>query len=161
MKIYILRHGIALDRNDSSILSDANRPLVPIGIDKIQKIAEFIKKQNLNFECILSSPYLRAKETAKIVSKKFGKGVEESENLTPIGSFDKLIKEIQTKNVDEILLVGHEPHLSLFISYLLVGDAGLALTLKKGGFCCVEFSDKIEVKMGNLIYLLQPKQMIK
>ncbi len=161
MKIYILRHGIALDRNDPSILSDASRPLIPIGIEKTNKIAKFLKKQKFNFDRILSSPYLRAKETAIIVSDLFRLEIQETEDLTPDGSFDKLIDEINSNNVDEILLVGHEPHLSFFISYLLIGDESLDLTLKKGGFCSIEFIDKVQAGMGNLICLLTPKQMIK
>ncbi|KAA3596602.1 MAG: phosphohistidine phosphatase SixA [Calditrichaeota bacterium] len=160
MKIYILRHGIALDRNDPNILSDKSRQLVPIGIEKITNISKFIKKQKINFDLIFSSPYLRAKETAVIVAEKLGVEIQETELLIPSGSFERLIEKINSQNFENVLLVGHEPFLSGFASFLLVGDESLDLLLKKGGFCCVGFYGKIEIGMGTLDFLLSPKQMI-
>lgn len=160
MKIYILRHGIALDRNDPNVSSDANRPLIPIGIEKIKKISKFIKKQKISFDLIFSSPYLRAKETAEIVSEKLKIEIQETELLIPSGSFEKLVERINSRELESVLLVGHEPFLSSFLSFLLTGNENLNLELKKGGFCCVEFYEKIEIGNGTLTFLLTPKQMI-
>ncbi len=76
--------------------------------------------------------------TADILANEFDlkDKVALTENLIPPGNFDMLIQEISEKyKVDSLALVGHEPMLSRFISFLATGKTDMALTLKKGGIC--------------------------
>ena len=64
MNLYILRHGIAVERGTPGYAKDADRPLTLEGERKLQLIAQAMKALDLAFDLILSSPYLRARQTA-------------------------------------------------------------------------------------------------
>ncbi len=161
MKIYILRHGIAVDRGSPDYAQDSDRPLTPKGERELLKIAEAMEALELRFDVILSSPYVRARQTAEIVADIFDvrSKLEFSDNLTPSGSPKKLVNEINDKAPKSILLVGHEPYLSQFVSLLVAGDSGLALTLKKGGLCKLSSESLTAGRCATLDWLLTPKQM--
>ena len=69
MNLYILRHGIAVEHGAPGYAKDADRPLTPEGERKLGQIAEAMKALELTFDLILSSPYLRARQTAEIVAE--------------------------------------------------------------------------------------------
>src|SRR5579862_6482554 len=119
MNIFILRHGLAVEAGACGFTKDSERPLTPKGRRKLRKIGRTMRKLELSFDCILSSPYMRARQTAEIIADRLGLGkkLELSEELTPGGSYRKLIDEIKQRDPqpDDLLLVGHEPYLSELI----------------------------------------------
>ena len=139
MELYFLRHGIAEDLDGIKIKVDSDRPLTAEGKSKIKDIARAFHKMELDFEIILSSPYLRARQTAEIVAETYrGKSkINFSENLIPSGNTKDLFREISERYraVSSLLLVGHEPNMSCTISSLLSGHPQLFIQVKKGGFC--------------------------
>jgi phosphohistidine phosphatase len=163
MKLYILRHGIAVERGAGSYAKDSDRPLTPKGERKLWKIAEAMEALGIKFDLILSSPYTRARQTAEIVAKAFNtrKKLEFTDNLTPAGSFKKLVDFIKdlSSSPKSILLVGHEPYLSQFISLLVGGDQALSITLKKGGLCKLSSQSLKAGHCATLDWLMTPKQM--
>ncbi|HLO16266.1 MAG TPA: hypothetical protein VK206_15645, partial [Anaerolineales bacterium] len=85
-----------------------------------------------------------------------------TDNLIPPGDFDKLIDEITEKyNVDNLALVGHEPMLSQFISFLTTGNTNTDITLKKGGVCCLIADDLGAKRHATLNWLLTPAIMVE
>jgi hypothetical protein len=66
MNIFILRHGIAAEPGAPGIKTDAERPLIPKGEQRLREAAGAMEKMGLSFDAIISSPYLRAKQTAEI-----------------------------------------------------------------------------------------------
>jgi phosphohistidine phosphatase len=163
MKLYILRHGIAVERGAASYAKDSERPLTPKGERKLWKIAEAMEALGIRFDLILSSPYTRARQTAEIVAKAFNarKKLEFSDSLTPNGSTKKLVDFINdlSPSRKSILLVGHEPYLSQFISLLVTSKAGMAVALKKGGLCRLSVESLKDDRCATLDWLLTPKQM--
>ena len=158
MKLYILRHGDAVEHGDPRYKED-ERPLTPKGIQRTKQLAHVLREMEISFEIIFSSPLVRARETADIVARGPKLKVSFSDNLKPSGSMEKLVDEINAvrpipKNV---LLVGHEPYLSGFISLLCTGGLGLAVTMKKGGLCRMEIGLLTCAKCANLEWLLQPR----
>src|ERR1700751_3425189 len=97
MNLYLLRHGLAVDLGEHGINRDADRPLTAKGKAKLGKIATAMQAIDLSFDLILSSPYLRARQTAEIFADSFNarKRVELSEALTPGGSSRKLVELIK------------------------------------------------------------------
>src|SRR5438552_1516857 len=93
MDIYILRHGLAVEPGTPGF-EDAARPLTPKGERKMQQIAEAMKALELSFDLILSSPYLRTRQTAEIAARAFDslKKIEFTDTLAPNGSSKKLIE---------------------------------------------------------------------
>src|SRR5262245_23259985 len=135
MEIYILRHGIAVDRGSPGYKKDSDRPLTNEGEEKVHQIAKAILAMDLKFDVILSSPYVRAQQTAQIVATEIDEEVTLSELLTPNGNPLELIRELNDEKAQRVLLVGHEPYLSGLISVLVTGDSDAAIELKKGGLC--------------------------
>ena len=96
MNIFILRHGIALERDDWKGKDDSLRPLTREGEKQLQKISSALKKMKLEFDLILSSPYARAKTTAEIVADKLKlkKRLKLSEALIAGGDPGQVVNEI-------------------------------------------------------------------
>ena len=161
MDLFILRHAIAEDR--SPTLPESQRRLTADGARKMRRAARGIKALDLKFDVILSSPYLRAQETAEIVAKALG--CEKALKLTPTlaadGNPKELIEEIKRKHHKEkrILLVGHEPYLSNLISLLLSGQTNLSITLKKAGLCYLSIGTLHYGRCATLEWLLTPGQL--
>jgi len=122
-----------------------------------------MNKMGLRPGLILSSPLLRAKQTAEIVAKllKLKKRLKFSDELKPDGSVKNLFRQLnEVKPAPEnILLVGHEPYLSRLISLLVSGGENAAIDFKKGGLCKLEVEKLRSGSCANLLWLLTPKQM--
>jgi phosphohistidine phosphatase len=161
MNLYLLRHGLAVELGTHGLAKDADRPLTPEGKQKLRRTAEAMQKLELRFELVLSSPYVRARETAEIVAGAFKlrDEIEFSDALVPGGSTRELIHWLNHRDPENALLVGHEPYLSSLISLLVAGDAGLAVTMKKGGLCKLAAETLRHGRCASLEWLLTPKQM--
>ena len=144
MNLYIIRHAVAVDEGTPGFESDSERPLTDKGRKKMRQIAKGLRNLGVEFDLILSSPYVRARETAEILADvfKMRKKITFTENLIPLGNPELLIGEInETYAADSIAVVGHEPHLSTLVGILVAGNANLDLTLKKGGVCYLTADD--------------------
>jgi phosphohistidine phosphatase len=159
MEIYILRHGIAVDRGTRGYEKDADRPLTKDGEDKMHQIAGAMLGMGLEFDLILSSPLVRAYQTAKIVAEELGEEVTITEHLSPGANALKLIAEINGKKAQQVLLVGHEPDLSQLISVFMTGGSDAAVELKKGGLCKLTCEKLSFGRCATLNWLLIPKHL--
>jgi phosphohistidine phosphatase len=159
MELYILRHGIAVERGTPGYKKDSERPLTTDGEDKMRQIADAMRGMDLKFDLILSSPYTRAEQTAKIVAGELDETVTFSNFLEPDGNALELIGEINDERPQRVLLVGHEPALSSLISVLVTGASNAGIDLKKGGLCKLT-TDKLSFgQCATLNWLLTPKQL--
>jgi phosphohistidine phosphatase len=159
LELYILRHAIAVERGTPGYEKDAERPLTGQGATKMQDIARGMRAMKLSFDRAVSSPYLRARQTAEIVCQVFGCELEFSRALTPEGNPATLIREIGARQNSRILLVGHEPYLTQLISVLIAGDADTNIELKKGGLAKLTMESLKYGKCATLEWLLTPKQL--
>jgi phosphohistidine phosphatase len=163
MELYLLRHGIAVVRDDLDYERDAERPLTSKGKRQLRQIADAMKTLGLRFDLILSSPYVRAQQTAEIVAKalKRQKQLKLSDELIPGGNPRALIQQLSANypKADAVLLVGHEPYLSRLIGLLITGETHLGMDLKKGGLCKLEIEKLSYSHCATLAWLLTPKQM--
>lgn len=160
MEIYILRHGIAVQRGTPGYPDD-DRPLTDEGIDKMKTGAKGIARIAGAFDVIISSPLIRALDTAKITAKAAGYTGEIviTELLipgAPMGSLFRYIDEYRDK--EKVLLVGHEPQLG-FIASRLLGTNDSVIMFKKGGICRIDISNAAFGEKGILIWSLTPKQL--
>ena len=163
MNLFLLRHGIAVERGTPGFASDADRSLTPKGCRQLRKISAAMEKMNLQFDLILSSPFLRAKQTAEIVAAelKLKRCLKFSNALTPGGDAAVLFRQLarMKPSPENLLLVGHEPDLSRLISLLVTGDASLQMDFKKGGMCKLDVKKLRAGKCAELAWLLTPGQM--
>ena len=163
MKLYLLRHGIAADLGAAGCSRDADRPLTPKGKRRVRAIAAALKRLGVEPGLILTSPYLRARQTAEIVAEILrAKGrLRLCSHLIPSGDARHLIEFIQQEEpeADGVLLVGHEPYLSTLAGLLVTGGLSSTLTLKKGGVCLLNVSELTPGRCATLEWLLTPRQM--
>jgi phosphohistidine phosphatase len=159
MEIYVLRHGIAVERGTPGYKKDGDRPLTKEGEEKLYQIAQAMLAMDLEFDLILSSPFVRAAKTAQIVASELDEEVTFTEFLEPDGNALALISQINHEKPQRVLLVGHEPDLSRLISVLTTGGTSASIELKKGGLCKMS-ADKLTFgQCATLNWLLTPKQL--
>ena len=164
MNLYLLRHGIAVDPSAPDFAKDAERPLTPKGRRRLGQIAGAMGALKLSFNVILSSPYVRAKQTAEIVAKtlKRRKQLKYSDELMPGGNPKSLIQQLNDlrPRPKNILLVGHEPYLSKLIALLTAGSTNMEIDLKKGSLCKLEAESLRYGRCATLVWLLAPRQLV-
>jgi phosphohistidine phosphatase len=163
MKLYVLRHAVAVERGAPGFGDDSLRPLSSEGRTKMHAIAAGMRAMDLSFDLVLSSPYLRARQTAEIVVHQLGieRLLRFTEHLESGGDPQRLMREVANADgsPESILLVGHEPFLSELISVLLTGESTLGVTLKKGGLCCLTVERPRFGRCATLDWLLTPRQL--
>lgn len=158
VELYLLRHGDAVEQG----YADFDRPLTLHGERSIRVVARSIVAMGFGIDKILTSPLVRAKQTADLVVEVLGTKTKVLETRNLIVGTDPLflMKELnQELNNSNILLVGHEPFLSVFSSILVFGSPAGKLMLKKAGLACVEADKPIGPRVGSLRSLLTFKQM--
>jgi phosphohistidine phosphatase len=163
MNLYLLRHAIASEQSARSGFADSKRQLTAEGRQKLRRAAKGMKAFGLDFDVILSSPYLRARQTAEIVAEMFEMParLQFSEHLKPNGRPAALIQQILKLSgpPDEVLLVGHEPWLSGFLSLLASGGPNCAVAMKKAGLCKLAADALQPGRCATLEWLLTPRQL--
>lgn len=165
MKLYLLRHGIAVERRPGR--SDAQRRLTPRGRRRMQRIARAMSLAGIRVDAIYTSPLPRAAQTAAIVTAALdAPDPVESPALAPGGAVAALLQEIARQHRRPgagVLLVGHEPDLSRLASRLVTGAPNGVLRLRKGGFCRLDVPDD-RLRYGRcatLEWLVAPRLLLR
>ncbi len=161
-ELYIMRHGIAVTR--SATLDDARRPLTPDGKEKMRKIAAGLVRAGLEADWIVSSPLVRAVETAEIVGEALSSKapLDFCDALRPGGGPEALIAFLaKHANRRRVLVVGHEPDLGELAARLIGAGRNANMPLKKGGCCLISFREFPPKSPGRLAWWLTPRLMRK
>lgn len=163
MNLYLLRHAKAIDIGTGGIRHDQDRPLAPEGEKKMRKIAAGMRQLELTFDLILSSPCLRARQTAEIVAQELGLKcqIHLTSHLAVAADLAELMAEInqQHRQSADLLLVGHEPSLGQMLSILLTGGSHLAVDFKKAAMAKVGAESLRWGRCAVLEWFLSPKQL--
>lgn len=153
MELYFLRHGIAADVGPAG-QGDAGRALTKDGIAKMQAGARGMRRLGLRLDALLSSPLVRAHETAAIVARELGLELQLAEKLAPGCDLLELFALLgEYRGADRVMVVGHEPDFSSMIGALTGGSQVL---MKKGGLARVDI-ERLEQNIGTLTWLLPPR----
>ena len=110
MNLFLIRHAIAVDEGMPEYEDDSQRPLTDKGKKKMRQIAKGLRALGVEFDLILSSPYVRAKETADILADVFKTkaDVALSDNLVPMGDPNLLIADMKEKySAHSVAIFGH------------------------------------------------------
>ena len=161
-QLYLIRHGIAAE--PEKYTSDRDRPLTDEGKRKTRKVAARLSELNLNFQLILTSPLVRARQTAEILhSAGLGSQLQESTALTPEGHIQTWLtwwEQWQKTGGNSLALVGHQPNLGHWAEILIWGKPQDSLVVKKAGIIGIELPDSgSPVGQGQLFWLTSPKLM--
>lgn len=157
MEIYILRHGIAEEGQAGG--RDSDRRLTPAGKEKLRTVLRLATQGGVKVEIILTSPYIRAAETADIAADELGykEKVLTTDALLPESEPKAIWEEIRVhRDAASILLAGHEPMLSRLMAYLLAAPT-LEVDMKKGALVRIDVQQFGPAPRGVLRWMLVPK----
>jgi len=163
MELYLLRHGLAYERDPKKFPDDRLRPLTVEGLEKIREIVRGMLKLGVEFDAIFDSGYTRARQTAEAVTDAYridSLDIHEVPALEPDHDPEEIIPVLNSvKDAKRVLLVGHEPNLGKLARYLTTRD-NLTVDFKKGALCRIDL-DTIKRGTGKLMSLLPPKVLRK
>jgi phosphohistidine phosphatase len=157
MEIYLFRHGIAEDAKPGR--PDSSRALTDEGKKKTAEVVKAARRAGVAPSLIISSPYVRAVETAEIAAEGFGyKGeILRTETLVPHGLPENVWKELRDyRDEDAVLLAGHEPLMGHLAAYLLASPV-LRIHVKKSALIRVDVGALGHTPHGTLRWLITPK----
>ncbi len=163
-ELYVMRHGLAVTRGSVRFSDDAQRPLVPEGKERMREIAEGLKQVGFEVDWVVSSPLVRALETAGIIAESLTSSapVDVCEAMRPGGSPEDLITFLAKRpSRTRVLVVGHEPDLSELAARLIGAGTHANLAFKKGGCCMIRFDEFPPKSPGQLVWWLTPRLLRK
>jgi phosphohistidine phosphatase len=154
MRVYFLRHGKAEDQSAWSG-HDADRPLTADGKEALGREAKRLRALDLSLDVIVTSPLVRARETAEVVAAELGLGgrIVEDDRLAPGFDLRRLEQVLAAQApAGAVMVVGHEPDFSETIAELIGGGD---VVMKKGGLARVDVTAPASGG-GRLVWLLTP-----
>ena len=161
VEVIFVRHAIAARRRLVRWRDDKQRPLTSDGRRKFRKAAAGIATWLPKVDCLLTSPLVRARQTAELLEAGAGwpKPIDCPE-LAPGSDPGALLAILRRQKARRIALVGHEPDLSALLSICIAGpDATLPIGLKKGGIACIVFSGRISPGKATLTAIVPPRAL--
>jgi len=154
MHLYLIRHGIAVDREDPNCPPDTERPLTPKGVKRALAAALGLRALDAKPNAVLTSPWLRAVQTAEIFCETIGyssKKIIRTDALKGTSQPSELLRELQSMKAKVVLCFGHEPHLHHVIGHVLHTTAKIT-ELKKAGLALLEL-ERVSPPQGRLLAL--------
>lgn len=158
VRIVLFRHGIAIDRADPACPPEEHRHLTGRGRERTRAAARGLATLGLHPDRILSSPWLRARETAEIAASELGfdeERIEFTTALLPFAPPSAILQELVSTAGGEVLLTGHAPHLDELLEEL-AGSGGTGIRrLRKAGAAAIEVS----AGHGHLEWMISPREL--
>ncbi len=163
MELLVIRHA---DAGDAAAFArggrpDDERPLSPEGRKKMHQAARGLREIAPDIAVLAASPLVRARQTADIVAEEYGGlGIETVPALRPMQAPAALVEWLARREPDGLVaVVGHEPHLSTTVGWLLAGEARGLLDLKKGAACLLSTDGRWGPGAAILRWSLTPGQL--
>ena len=158
MQLYLMRHGIAINRGDPGCPGEVERHLTEEGIQKTRAAARGLTTLGIDPGAWLTSPFLRAVQTAEITAEEFGvaKGkIVRTDTLLPSGRPAEFFKEVSRLKAEEVICFGHAPQMDELIAFAL-GSRAMVTALKKAGVAALQM-ERLSPPSGVLLWLYTPK----
>jgi phosphohistidine phosphatase len=156
MRLLLVRHGIASPLG-GKVRRDEDRPLTALGRRRCRQIAAGLVRLVARPRAVLTSPLLRARQTAEILAQAWGDPRLEITPALAAGNLREVRRALAGfADEDTIALVGHEPWISEFTAHLLGGKSGRALRYRKGGVALIEL-DPDDAERNALLWFIPPR----
>jgi phosphohistidine phosphatase len=161
MELLIIRHAIAFERDRHRWPDDAARPLSPLGVRRSRKAAAGLKELCKAPDRLLTSPLIRARETAKILTEVAGwPRAEIAPELKPGKGAAAALTLLGKDRSRRIAIVGHQPDLSALLAACLLKDnSDLPIEIKKNAVACLSFDGRARVNGAALKWLATPRML--
>lgn len=152
MILYFLRHGDA--GSPASGMADDQRELTEEGVAALRSAASLWRRLNLRPDVVLTSPLIRARQTAELFCEAIGGEPISDEGLRPGAEWGNLARAMAGHpDARRVLFVGHEPDLSTVIGEL---SGASSIRMRKGSLACLEFYGIPEPGGAEIAWLLDP-----
>lgn len=158
MNLYLIRHAEARPLGEGDTISDEERPLTEQGEAQAKLVGTGLQKRGIHLGMLLTSPLLRARQTADGILSAWTAPTPQLEvydTLAPGKSAKKLSRHLRTLETDSVAIVGHNPDLSEYLSWL-IGSKRAQLHLSKGGVAFV-VADGVRKGLGTLQWMVTPE----
>jgi phosphohistidine phosphatase len=156
-ELYLIRHGIAEARGEAWP-DDTRRPLTDEGMSRLRKSARGLAQIGVQFDVILTSPLVRARQTAEIVAAAFEARppLVVADSLSPEGGVQAVMSDLEKQaRRSRIALVGHEPGIGELAARLF--GSRRPVEFKKGAVCRIDVESIPPAGPGKLVWFLTPK----
>jgi phosphohistidine phosphatase len=157
MDVYLIRHAEALDRELSTDMDDADRPLTDAGKAQARRLATALPARGALVNRLFVSPTVRTIQTAEPLIAAWGlsgDAVVEAKELAPDGKCRKVAKRVNKQPAMAIGLVGHRPDLNDLAAWL-IGDRKARIAMQKAGVALIRVDgEELEKGSGELIWLM-------
>jgi phosphohistidine phosphatase len=163
IRLYLVRHGIAVDHADKGDLPDDSRPLTEKGRRRFRRLARAFSRLGEPVDRIFTSPLPRAVQTAEVLASALRSGeVGILESLRPSAPPETLLQEVarKAKGAQSVALVGHDPQMTLLVELLGEVPRGATVDFKKGSIVRIDVSDLASGKAGEPVWWLKPKSRV-
>jgi phosphohistidine phosphatase len=161
VELYIVRHAIAAERGPEWP-DDSKRPLTERGIDRFKEIVDGLVWLGVQIDVILTSPLVRAKQTAQYLSSGMPAkpAIKIADALAPGHAAAETMEQVarEAGRHSHVAIVGHEPDLGELTGWLI--GTRRAIPLKKGGVCRLDL-DTLSSRHGTLVWHVPPKALRK
>jgi phosphohistidine phosphatase len=159
MDVLLVRHAIAFRRDTERWPDDDLRPLSPRGVQRARKAAAGLKRLIRRPQQVLTSPLVRARQTAALLADSAGwPPATVCDELAPGHPAEAIFGLLRRESEKLIALVGHQPDLGALIAVSLPGDAPAdAFELKRFGVALMSFSREARPGSASLCWLLPPR----
>jgi phosphohistidine phosphatase len=161
MELLIIRHAIAFERDPQRWADDAARPLSPAGFRESRKAAAGLKELCKVPDRLLTSPLIRARQTAEILTEVAGwPPAKIASELKPGEGAAAVLTLLAKDRSKRIAIVGHQPDLSALIAACLIEDRGtLSIEMKKNAVACLSFDGRVRIGRASLKWLATPRML--
>jgi phosphohistidine phosphatase len=159
MQLYVIRHAEAINVGTNGVDTDVERPLTDKGREQCRVVATALRRAGIQLEKLLTSPLVRARQTAEELAKQWPDHAPEPvecEELEPGRRKRKLLRELLAVGAETVGIVGHNPDLAELVGWL-VGEKELGIDLPKAGVVCIDFDGPPNKGAGRLAWMLTPK----
>jgi len=156
MRLLLIRHAIAVPRGTPAIADD-DRPLTPKGARRFRKAARGLARLVERPRVLLTSPRLRARQTATLAGRAWGRLEPVVEPALADDDAKRVLVALAPHPADAtVALVGHEPQLSALLAALVGAAEPERLEFRKGGAALVDL-DGPPAAGGRLVWFLPPR----
>lgn len=162
-RVFVIRHAEAEEPVEAAKArrNDAQRQLTEAGRRDMRKGARGLASLADGIALILSSPLVRAVETAEILHGTFPQAELRLEKLLSPGFEPEGLLDAIAGETGPVALVGHEPDLSQWIGYMTTGSSRSLVRMKKGSVCRLDLDSGAAAGEAQLAWLLTLKQLVK
>jgi phosphohistidine phosphatase len=158
VELLIIRHAIAEERDAKRWPDDRLRPLSPRGTQRGRKAAAGLAQLWARPEHVLTSPLLRARQTALLLERHARwPPAQLCADLDPETAPRALLARLTRSAGERVVVVGHEPHLSALLAQCLPGDTQRGISFRKMGAALVRFRTQVRPGGAQLIWFAPPK----